>query len=256
MRKPCARSQRERLPLAVEGDAVDVPDAVDPDRKRAARGDRRVELPHRPGGSVARVRRRALPLGRLTLGERTKTLEWHVHLAAHLEHCGRPLLRTERQRERDRADRPQVRRHVLAPLAVTARRTAREDTVLVQERHREPVDLGLHEVRDRILRAETLPHVVGELGERLVARDLVERAHGREVLDLPEPVRRGRAHALGRRVRGDELGMLRLEPDELVVEPVELGVRHDRLVLDVVRRWTPRRALGAARLREPSPTPS
>src|SRR3954447_667991 len=47
----------QRVPVPVRRQALLVPETVNPDRERAARGDRRVLLAERAGGRVARVRR-------------------------------------------------------------------------------------------------------------------------------------------------------------------------------------------------------
>ncbi len=78
---------------------------------------------------------------------------------------GRDLPGLRLHRERYGPDRAQVRGHVLAALAVATRRAPGVDAVLVEERHREAVDLRLDQVGDRLVRAEPLPHVVRELRE-------------------------------------------------------------------------------------------
>ena len=221
----------ERLPVRVELDAFAEAGAVDPDREWPVRGDRRVFLAQRAGRGVARVRRDPLARGGGALVERPEAGEGHVDLAPHLEHGRRVVIA---ERERDRADRAQVRRHVLALLAVAAGRAADECAVLVDERDRRAVDLRLEHVHDRLVRVEPLPHVLAPLEHRLVGRDLLERAHRRQVPYLLEPVGERRADALGRRVGRDELRVGRLELLELVVEPVVLGVGERRVVQRVV----------------------
>ena len=65
--------------------------------------------------------------------------------------------------QRDGADRAEVRRHVLALDAVSARRASDEHAVLVGEVDGETVDLRLDDVGDRLVRAEPLADVVGPL---------------------------------------------------------------------------------------------
>ena len=152
-----------------------------------------------------------LPVGAGALVEAGEAGEREVDLAAHLEHRRRPARPRQAQRERDRADRAQVRRHVLAPRAVAARRAADERAVLVDERDRRAVDLRLDHVGDRLVRVEPLAHVLGPLLQRLRRRHLLERAHRRQVVDLREPAGERRADALGRRVGRDELRVVGLE---------------------------------------------
>jgi hypothetical protein len=221
--------------LALELDAVDASDAVGPDRERSIRGDRRVELPDGARGGVARVRSGSLAFGDLLLREGAESRERHEDLSAHLEHSGRPFAGVRSHRERNRPHGPQVRSHVLATLPVAPCRGAGIETVLVEKRDREAVDLRLDQVGDGLVGSEPPADVFCELRERLVARHLVERSHWRQVLDLPKTLRRRRPDTLSGRVGRDELGMLLLQRPQLVVEPVELGIRHDRLVLHVVR---------------------
>src|SRR6266498_1736443 len=167
----------ERLrvrPQAIEAFAMSR--AVDPDRERTRRGDGRILLPQRAGGGVARVRPGRLPFGDEPLVGLAEARERHVHLAAHLELC-RQLVAAHLQR--NGADRPEVRRHVLTLDPVAARGAAREAPVFVQEVDRRPVDLRLEHVGDRLAppvdsRAEPLADVAVPLRERLVGRHLVE----------------------------------------------------------------------------------
>jgi hypothetical protein len=154
-----------------------------------------------------------------------------VDLAAHLGH-GRQAVAAHLQR--DGRDRPQVDRDILALDAVASGRAADENAVLVGEVDREPVDLRLDHVRDRLVGVEPLADVLGPLEQAPVVGHLLERAHRRQVLHLLEPLARGRADPLGRRIGRDQLRVLVLERLQLVVEPVVLGVGDLRVVEDVV----------------------
>ena len=67
----------------------------------------------------------------------------HEDLAAHLDHMGRGAVQDLRQA----LDRPDVGRDVLADRAVSARGARDQATVLVEQGHRQAVDLGLrHDV--------------------------------------------------------------------------------------------------------------
>ena len=132
-------------------------------------------------------------------------------------------------------DRPQIRRHVLAlePSPRVAPRT--NDAVLVDQVDGEAVDLRLDHVRDRLVRVEPLADVLRPLLERLVGRDLLERAHRRRGARPSGTGPRAAHRRAGRRVGRDELRVRLLERHELVVEPVVLGVGDHRVVEDVVR---------------------
>ena len=54
------------------------------------------------------------------------------------------------------------------------------------------------------------------------------------MLDGREALRRAAGDALGRRIGGDEIGMLGLERLELVQKPIEFFVGDLRIVVDVV----------------------
>ena len=166
-----------------------------------------------------------------TLVQLAEARQRQIDLAAHLECRGRVVAE---HAQRDRLDRAQVRGHVLALDAVTAGRALGEDAVLVGEVDREPVDLRLEHICDRLVGAEPLADVVRPLEQCLVGRHLLERAHRLEVPHLLEAVRRRRADPLRRRLPGDQLRVRLLELDQLVVEAVVDLVRHRRVVEDVV----------------------
>ena len=194
----------------------------------------RVLLPERAGGGVARVRRRLLALGREPLVQLAEARQGHVDLAAHLDE------RRDARRPRMRSGiEPIVRRLTVTSspaLAVAARRAAHEDAVLVDEVDREAVDLRLGDVGDRLVRVEPLAHVVGPLPQLVLGRHLVERPHrlrgGRPSGTCPTAARRPAASGESAVV---QLGVLALEPTQLVEEPVVLGVGDLGVVEDVVR---------------------
>src|SRR5690606_23034062 len=105
-----------------------------------ARGYRGVLLAKRAGGGVARVDIALSSGSRGTLLERLKLGIGHVDLAADLDRF-RPAVPVELVR--DVLDGLEVLGDVLADIAVAARGALDEDTVLVAQRGRETVDLGL-----------------------------------------------------------------------------------------------------------------
>ena len=137
---------------------------------------------------------------------------------------------------RDAVDREDVGGDVFAGLAVAPRGGAREAAVLVQQRHREPVELGLadeaHRIGDHPLDA-SVPR------EQLVAVErVVEREHAHVVADRRE---RGRQHPTHLFERGTlpELRVLRLQRFELALELVVLAVGDLRLVAVVALAVVP-----------------
>ena len=121
-------------------------DAVGEEREPALRGEARIELAQRPGGGVARIHEGLLARFQRALVDRLEVLAHHQHLAAHLEELRAACACSSRSGiERT------VRRlggHVLARGAVAARGALHEDAVLVDERHREPVELELGGILD------------------------------------------------------------------------------------------------------------
>ena len=129
-----------------------------------------------------------------------------------------------------------VGRHVFAARAVAARRAAHEAAVLVGQRDAQAVDLQLGDVRRPAASpsAGALAHALVERPQLLLVVGVVEAEHRREVFDGREALDRAAGDALRRRIGGDELGMLRLEPLELVQQAVELLVGDLGIVVDVV----------------------
>ena len=170
----------------------------------------------------------ALGVDALELGPR------HEHLAARLERRGLG------QAAGDDRDRPQVRGHVLAGRPVAAGRTLGEPAALVAQADREAVDLELGDVaqlRGRLRggrQSEPAPHPAVERPQLVVAEGVRQRQHRPDVADLVEGAGRRAADPLGRRIRGRQLRVGRLERDELAEQRVVLGVADLRRVLDVV----------------------
>ena len=188
----------QRLPVRLAREPFGRADSVHPHGQRARCGDRGVLLPKGPGSSVPRVRRHLLLRSGEPLVQLPEAGERHVDLAAHLEERRR---RVAPHAQGDGRDRPQVDRHVLALDPVPPRRAAHEHAAFVGEVDRQPVDLRLEHVSDRLIGLEALAHVLAPLGQRLVRRHFLERAHRLQVLHLLEAVRDRRSHTLRRRAR-------------------------------------------------------
>ena len=140
--------------------------------------------------------------------------------------------------QRDRPDRAQVVRDVLADLAVAARRSPLERAVAVDEADRQPVDLGLDDeaeagVGDPLAR-EMVAHAIDPRAQLLLRAHVAEREHRLEVPDLLQAANRLAAHSLGRGVGRGELGVAALELAQLVEQPVVLVVADLGVVEGVV----------------------
>ena len=137
-------------------------------------------------------------------------------------------------------DRAQVGRDVLAGRAIAARGALDKAAAAVADAHREAVDLQLGDVAQlarRVLlgHAQQPPDACVEGAHLVVREGVVERQHRHRVLDLGELAGRRAAHALGRRIGRDQLGMGFLEVDELAIQLVVLGVLSSGRVLLVVQ---------------------
>ncbi len=224
--------------LGRQVEPLGVADAVGPDRERPLRRGGGVELPEAAGGRVAGVGEGRQAGGGARLVELGEGPERQVDLPPHLDHRRRRLAVGRPQALGDGADRPQVGRHVLPHDAVAARRPLREAAVLVGQRDRQAVDLGLDDER-HLAGAEPLllhdgPRAPVPGRELLGAAGVGEAEHLAAVADLGEAPRRRRPHPLGRRVRGAQPGVGLLERLQLA-HPVVVDRVVDRgLVEDVV----------------------
>ena len=166
------------------------------DGQRAGGGDARVLLAQRARGGIARVGVRGLALGHQAGVERLERLHRQEHLAADLHE-----LRARASESRGYGlDGPRVKGDVLARASVATRDGPHQAPVLVRQRQRQAVDLGLAQelkrgvvgVADRALppRLDVLD------GERVV-----ERHHPLAVLHRREVRAERAADALRGRAR-------------------------------------------------------
>ena len=124
-----------------------VADAVGEELQRALRGHRRIDLAHRAGGGIARIDEE--PSGRPPAGARSAPRNRAASCRP------RRALRGPRADACQREPRGiarivrTLRRHVLADLAVAARRRHGQLAVLVAQADRETVELELGRVLDR-----------------------------------------------------------------------------------------------------------
>src|SRR5215813_4882912 len=110
-------------------------------------------------------------------------------------------------------------------------------SLLVGEAHGQTVDLQLADVGHIVADDGTDAPVPGPY--LLFLESVLEAEHRRAVADLGELSTRGASHALRRRVRSDQVRVLRFELLELAVQRVELNVGHLGLVEHVVEVLMP-----------------
>ncbi len=200
--------------------ALDDAERIGVERERTFRRFRRILHAHAAGGAVARIDEHLAALlarVRVVFFERGTR---HVDLAAHLDDA-RPVLAVQAQR--NRLDRAQVRRDVLAGRAVAARRAAHEAAILVAQANRKPVELGLDR-KHRIRAVQPLLDAPHEVVHFLVGERVRERQHRNLVRHLGERAFRRGADALRRRIRRRELRMRRFDV---------LQLAHQLVVLDI-----------------------
>ena len=109
---------------------------------------------------------------------------------------------------RDRFHHSHVGGHVLAFVAIAARRRLDEFAILVAQTAREPVDLRFRNDIERraVAQAQKAPHAGAELLDLLVGEDIAERQHRHAVADLGEFLRRRSADLAVRRVGVGKFG--------------------------------------------------
>ena len=194
-----------------------------------------VELAHRASGGVARVDESLAAMLALRFVHALEVGATHVDLAAHFKYRWRVAVQTQRDL-RDGAD---VLRHVLAALAVTARRGLHQSAVLIAQVDRQAIELELGGIghRGRVRREfEFAPHArvevdgTGSAGVGLGA----DTEHSHAMLHRGKARKHLADNALRRRVECQQLGMRVLDGLQLGEQPVVLGVRDLRVVEDVV----------------------
>ena len=223
----------EHLRLRREREGVGGHDLVGEEIERTIRRNGSIELPEGSGGGVSWIGECVLADLRHPAVQFLEVAEPHDHLGADPEGTrSRPLLR--RERERERPDRLEVLRHVLARRAVATSRAPQETGVTINELDGQTVELGLRHVLDR-LDPELLVHSLRELPHVGLRGDGLEREHGSEMPHLAEGFLHLARDALGRGVGGDEVGVGLLELDELAEKLVIGGIRDPRPFLDVVQ---------------------
>ena len=134
-----AREGLDHAQLGRGGQRRNFAPGIGEELQRPARGHRRVELAQRAGRGVARIGKNGLsPLGlpRVDPGEVGMT---QIDLATHLEHLGHICAA---QLFRDGANGAHIRSHILALLAVAARRCLGEKAPLVADGAGEPSIFG------------------------------------------------------------------------------------------------------------------
>ena len=160
-----------RSPAFVEADRIGS------ERQRPAGGDARIELPQTAGRGVAGIDRRLLAAGAGLLDHAPEALPGQVDLAAHLD----PRRHLATQAQRDVADGLEVFGDVLAGLAVAAGRATHQQTLLVEQRYRQAIELGLAGVGG-LFHQQGLADAAVEVAQLGLVVALAQRLHRQPVL--------------------------------------------------------------------------
>ena len=203
--------------------------------KRPPGGNAAVELPERPGSGVSRIGEELFAFRFLAGVERLEVLLMHDAFAADFKH----LRIFPGELQRNRADRADVFRHVLAHGAVAAGGCRNEDARFVAQRERQSIELQFAVVFNgrigfRETQIMTNAFVKGFCAFARKVRFRMNREHRNLVGNLAEALTHGAAHAKGRRRWALQLREARFEGFELIPGAVVLRIRHARRIEHVV----------------------
>ena len=191
------------------------------------------------GGCIARVGEgltAALGLARI---ERLETGLGHIDLAAHLQHLG-PAFAL--QPERHIADGAHIAADILAGAAVATGGATHQLAVFVAQADRQTIELGLAAVRhlgaaaEQITawQVEALAYAAIKVQQVIIVKGVAKTQHRHFVTHLAKGAQRLAAHPLGRRLRGHQFRMRRLQRLQLTEQAVVLGIRNTRLIQHVI----------------------
>ena len=227
-RQPPGAQRGVALGLALQGEAGALAEAVADQPQVPRRGDPRVLLPQRTGRGVARVGERRLARGDQRGVQRLEVRQPEVDLAAHLDQLRHRELGAAGEPVRHLLQGAHVQRDVLAGAPVAAGQRADQRPVLVEQVHRQPVDLELAEVV-HLLGADLPGHPLGPLAQRLLGERVVQAEHALQVVVRDEVGGEPAADLLRRRLGRDQLRVALLQPEQLLPQLVELAVGDGRV---------------------------
>ena len=234
-----ARGELQHRDVTTElGPARHFAELIAEERQVAAGRDARVLLTKAACRRVARVDERPLPRFHGALVELLEARPCHVHLATHLDHGRRPF----GEFVGNVTDRRHVGGHVLSHPTVAAGRGLHEATALVAQTDGQTVELQLaHERRD--ITIEAPDHPIGPGTEFVRVHGVVQAHHRYPVGDRSERGADRPADQPGRRIVGNQIGVIRFDLVQLTDESVVVGVTD----LGVVERVIPLVVVGDLR---------
>ena len=146
----------------------------------------------------------------------------HVNFAAHFQ----KFRRSAAQSLGHRTDRSDILGDIVAHRSVAARCCLTQPAVFVNERNRNAVHFWLDHHRDFFVRQQALDPGV-KIFHFLFRVGVVEAEHRDEMRHLLKRFKRFSADTLSGRIRRDQIGKLRLQIDEFLVEAVVFAVADD-----------------------------
>ena len=162
-------------------------------------------LPQRTCRCISRIFK-GFFLPQLLLGNHLfKAGNRHIDLSAHLQKRNRAG-----QPQRYRANCADIFGHILPDKSISAGRAPNQHAVAVFQRNRKSVNLRLYHIH-RV--CNHFPNAGIEVQHLLLRKDVLQGTHLNGMLDLCKAVGRSAAHAMGRRIRGEQLGESFLQID-------------------------------------------
>ncbi len=159
----------------------------------------------RTGCSIARIRKQRKTCGFAFLVQFLEAGLVQISFATYLEN----VWRITAQLMRHRPDCFDVLRDIVPDKTVAASRGIFQPTLFVHQRHCNAIHFWLDHHRNSVVRQQAGYSFI-KIRHFLFGISVVEAKHWRDVLDLRECFERFAAHALGGRIRRDEIRKLRL----------------------------------------------
>jgi len=217
--------------------------------ERPACGDRRVQLAQGASRGVARIGENRFPGGGALFVQREETGALEIDLAANVD-LGGPASTGEHLRHG--VERAKVRRDIFAGCAITARCPENEAAVLVGERNRKPIDLGLGHDLDSVLAdqlfggsaAKEIAHAREKVADIGLFECVFQRQHRPRMGDLGKARGRGGSDPASRAVGADQLRKARLDLAVASAQRVVIGIGDLRCGVRVVKPIVMRDFLG------------
>ncbi len=192
-----------------------------------------IKLTQRACCRVARVHISLLAFGCHLLIERKEVALGHIDLTAYF-HDRR---HSSRKPVRNFGNGADVRRHILAGCAVSTRRAANQNSVLVSDRHGKSVDLRFGSKRDGIIgqlpkEAIDAPDKIAHV---LVGKRIAKRQHWPRMDNFSEFRSRCSANPQGWTVRSNQMRKARFNRVIAPLQRVILGIRNFRPVIGMIK---------------------